>query len=317
MDNLRQDAAFPSRPQQIEFARLNLNYTVMSKRKLLALVERGLVAGWDDPRMPTIAGLRRRGYTKEALHDFCARIGVAKKENVIDVALLEHTVREDLNRRAQRALAVVRPLRVVIENYAEDRSETVAAVNNPEDPGAGTRQVPFSRVLYIERDDFMEVPAKKFFRLSPGNEVRLRYAYILKCERVVKDANGGIVELRATIDPESLSGATAARRVKGTIHWVSAAHAIDAEVRLYDRLFASEDPSDEGRDPLTDLNPDSLEIVRECKAEPALADAAPGRRYQFERQGYFCVDPDSRPGAPVFNRTVTLKDAWARIASRG
>ncbi len=317
VDNLRQDAAFPSRPQQIEFARLNLNYTVMSKRKLLALVERGLVAGWDDPRMPTIAGLRRRGYTKEALHDFCARIGVAKKENVIDVALLEHTVREDLNRRAQRALAVVRPLRVVIENYAEDRSETVAAVNNPEDPGAGTRQVPFSRVLYIERDDFMEVPAKKFFRLSPGNEVRLRYAYILKCERVVKDANGGIVELRATIDPESLSGATAARRVKGTIHWVSAAHAIDAEVRLYDRLFASEDPSDEGRDPLTDLNPDSLEIVRECKAEPALADAAPGRRYQFERQGYFCVDPDSRPGAPVFNRTVTLKDAWARIASRG
>jgi glutaminyl-tRNA synthetase len=317
VEHVRYDAAFRSRPQQIEFARLNLNYTVMSKRKLLALVERKLVAGWDDPRMPTIAGLRRRGFTAEALRDFCSRIGVAKKENVIDVALLEHTVREDLNRRAQRALAVIRPLRVIIENYPEDRRETIAAGNNPEDPGAGTRTMPFSRVLYIERDDFMEVPAKKFFRLSPGAEVRLRYAYILKCERVIKDDAGEIVELRATIDQESLSGATAARRVKGTIHWVSAADAIDAEVRLYDRLFASEDPSDEGRDPLTDLNPNSLEVVRGCKVEPALADAKPSSRFQFERQGYFSVDPDSRPGALVFNRTVTLKDSWARIASRG
>jgi glutaminyl-tRNA synthetase len=317
VDNVRHDAAFRSRPQQIEFARLNLNYTVMSKRKLLALVERKLVNGWDDPRMPTLAGFRRRGYTPEAIRDFCARIGIAKKENVIDVALLEHTVREDLNRRARRALVVIRPLRVVIENHAEDRTETVDAVNNPEDPGAGTRRIPFSRVLYIERDDFMEAPPKKFFRLSPGAEVRLRYGYILKCERVVKNAAGEIVELRATIDPESLSGATAARRVKGTIHWVSAAHAVDAEVRLYDRLFASEDPSDEGRDPLTDLNPTSLEIVRGCKAEPALAQVNPSERFQFERQGYFSVDPDSRPGAPVFNRTVTLKDTWARIAGRG
>ena len=317
VENVRHDAAFRSRPQQIEFARLNLNYTVMSKRKLLALVEHRLVDGWDDPRMPTIAGLRRRGYTPEALRDFCARIGVTKKENVIDVALLEHTIREDLNRRAQRALAVIRPLRVVIENYPEDRRETVNAVNNPEDPAAGTRQIPFSRVLYIERDDFMEVPPKKFFRLSPGTEVRLRYAYILKCGRVIKDDSGEIVELRATIDPESLSGATSTRRVKGTIHWVSAADAIDAEVRLYDRLFASEDPSDEGRDPLTDLNPASLEVVRGCKVEPALAQATPSTRYQFERQGYFSVDPDSRPGTPVFNRTVTLKDTWAKIAGRG
>jgi glutaminyl-tRNA synthetase len=317
VDNIRHDAAFKSRPQQIEFARLNLNYTVMSKRKLLALVERKLVHGWDDPRMPTLAGFRRRGFTPEAIRDFCARIGIAKKENVIDVALLEHTVREDLNRRARRVLAVIRPLRVVIENYPEDRTETLEAVNNPEDPGAGTRTLPFSRVLYIERDDFMEVPPKKFFRLSPGAEVRLRYAYILKCERVVKDAAGEIVELRATIDQESLSGATASRKVKGTIHWVSAAHALDAEVRLYDRLFASEDPSDEGRDPLTDLNPDSLEIVRNAKVEPALAEVSVSQRFQFERQGYFSVDPDSRPGALVFNRTVTLRDTWAKIAGRG
>jgi glutaminyl-tRNA synthetase len=316
VDNIRHDAAFQSRPQQIEFARLNLNYTVMSKRKLLALVERKLVNGWDDPRMPTIAGLRRRGFTPEALRDFCARIGIAKKENVIDVALLEHTVREDLNRRAQRVLAVIRPLRIVIENYPEDRTETVEAVNNPEDDAAGKRKIPFSRVLYIERDDFMEVPPKKFFRLSPGTEVRLRYGYILKCERVVKNDAGEIVELRATIDPESLTGTTAGRRVKGTIHWVSAAHAVDAEVRLYDRLFASEDPSDEGRDPLTDLNPNSLEIVRGAKVEPALAQVQPADRFQFERQGYFAVDPDSQPGAPVFNRTVTLKDTWAKIAGR-
>ena len=316
VDHIRHDAAFRSRPQQIEFARLNLNYTVMSKRKLLALVEQRLVAGWDDPRMPTIAGLRRRGYTPEAIRDFCARIGVAKKENVIDVALLEHTVREDLNRRAQRALAVLRPLKVVITNYPAGRVEEVAATNNPEDPAAGTRKVPFSRELYIEQDDFMEVPVKKFFRLSPGSEVRLRYAYILKCDEVVKDASGTIAELRGTIDLDSLNGATATRRVKGTIHWVSAAHAVDAELRLYDRLFLSEDPGDEGRNPLTDMNPESLDITTDAKVEPSLAAAPAGARFQFERQGYFCVDPDTRQTRPVFNRTVTLKDAWAKIAAK-
>ncbi len=308
--------AFPSRPQQIEFARLNLNYTVMSKRKLLALVERKLVAGWDDPRMPTIAGIRRRGYTPEAMREFCARIGVAKKENVIDVALLEAVVREDLNRRARRVLAVLRPIKVVIENYPEGKVEQLSAVNNPEDPAAGSRTIPFSRELYIERDDFMEAPPKKFFRLSPGNEVRLRYAYILKCERVIKDDAGAIAELRCTVDLESLTGETATRRVKGTVHWVSAAHAVDAEVRLYDRLFISEDPGGEGRDPLSDLNPASLEVLTGCKVEPALAGATAAQRFQFERQGYFSVDPDSRPGAPVFNRTVTLKDTWAKISAR-
>jgi glutaminyl-tRNA synthetase len=307
---------FRSRPQQIEFARLNLNYTVMSKRKLLALVQQRLVDGWDDPRMPTIAGIRRRGYTPEAVRDFCARIGVAKKENVIDVALLEHTVREDLNRRALRALAVLRPLKVVIENVPDGRVEDVSATNNPEDPSAGARIVPFSRVIYIEQDDFMEVPAKKFFRLSPGSEVRLRYAYILKCEGVVKDASGAVVELRCSYDADSLNGPTATRKVKGTIHWVSAAHAHDAEVRLYDRLFLSEDPGAGDRDPLTDLNPTSLERIEHAKVEPALASAAPGTRFQFERQGYFCVDPDSRDGKPVFNRTVTLKDSWANIQKR-
>jgi glutaminyl-tRNA synthetase len=306
----------PARPQQIEFARLNLNFTVMSKRKLLALVEQQLVSGWDDPRLPTIAGLRRRGFTPEAVRDFCARIGVAKKENVIDIALLEHTVREDLNRRAARALAVVRPLKVVIDNYPEGRDEHVEAVNNPEDPSAGTRRLPFSRELYIEHDDFMETPPKKFFRLSPGTEVRLRYAYIMKCERVVKNAAGEIVELRCTYDPESLSGATATRRVKGTIHWVSAPHSREAEVRIYDRLFQSPDPGGDGRDPLDDLNPGSLTRVPGCRIEPSLADAPPGSRFQFERLGYFCVDPDSRPGAPVFNRTVTLKDTWAKISAR-
>jgi glutaminyl-tRNA synthetase len=303
----------PGQPQQIEFARLNLNYTVMSKRKLLALVEQQIVSGWDDPRMPTIAGFRRRGFTPESIRDFCARIGVAKKENVIDVALLEHTVREDLNRRALRALAVVRPLKVVIENYPEDRSEQVEAINNPEDPSAGTRVLPFSRDLFIERDDFMEVPPKKFFRLSPGTEVRLRYAYILKCERVVKDSSGAVIELRCTYDPGSLKGETASRRVKGTIHWLSAREAREAEVRIYDRLFQSSDPEEGGRDPLTDLNPASLERVTGCKIEPSLAGSAPGDRFQFERLGYFCTDPDSRPGAPVFNRTVTLKDTWAKI----
>ena len=316
VDNLGRDGGFRSRPQQIEFARLNLNYTVMSKRKLLALVEQGLVRGWNDPRMPTIAGLRRRGFTPEAVRDFCTRIGVAKKENVVDVALLEHTVREDLNRRAQRGLAVLRPLRIEIENYPEGQVAYVDAVNNPEDPGAGVRKIPFSRVLYIEADDFMKDPAKKFFRLSPGNEVRLRYAYILKCERVVTDPSGTPMELKCTIDTESLNGSTAARRVKGTIHWVSAAHAVDAEVRLYDRLFRSADPGDSGRDPLADLNTESLTVLTACKVESMLANAAPGTRFQFERQGYFCVDPDSRDGAPVFNRTVTLKDTWAKISGK-
>ena len=316
VDNLGRDGGFRSRPQQIEFARLNLNYTVMSKRKLLALVEQGLVRGWNDPRMPTIAGLRRRGFTPEAVRDFCTRIGVAKKENVVDVALLEHTVREDLNRRAPRGLAVLHPLRVEIENYPEAQVEYVDAFNNPEDPGAGVRKIPFSRVLYIEADDFMKDPPKKFFRLSPGNEVRLRYAYILKCERVVTDPSGTPMELKCTIDTESLNGSTAARRVKGTIHWVSAAHAVDAEVRLYDRLFRSEDPGDSGRDPLADLNTESLTVLTACKVESMLANAAPGTRFQFERQGYFCVDPDSRDGAPVFNRTVTLKDTWAKISGK-
>jgi len=306
-----------SRPQQIEFARLNLNYTVMSKRKMLALVKLGHVAGWDDPRMPTIAGIRRRGYTPAAMRDFCSRIGVAKKENVIDIALLEATVREDLNRIAPRALAVLRPVKVVIENLSERFARTVTAINNPEDESAGTRQIPLAREIYIERDDFMEAPPKKFFRLSPGNEVRLRYAYIIKCERVVKDGAGEIVELRCTADLESLDGATAARRVKGTIHWVSAADAVTAEVRLYDRLFNSEAPAEGDRDPLTDLNPNSLERLTTAKVEPSLASAPAGTRIQFERQGYFCVDPDSRPGAPVFNRTVTLKDSWAKIATKG
>ena len=307
---------FKSRPQQIEFARLNLNYTVMSKRKLLALVQQQLVSGWDDPRLPTLAGLRRRGYTAEAVRDFCARIGVAKKENAIDIALLEHTVREDLNRHALRALAVLRPLKLVIENYPEGRVEQLEAVNNPEDSSAGTRRIPFSRVLYIEQDDFMEAPPKKFFRLSPGTEVRLRYGYIIKCERVVKDAGGAITEVRCSYDAESLNGVTASRRVKGTIHWVSAEHAGDAEIRLYDRLFLSEDPGADGRDPLDDLNPQSLDVITGAKVEPSLVSAAAGSRFQFERQGYFCADPDSRPGTPVFNRTVTLKDSWAKIQKR-
>jgi glutaminyl-tRNA synthetase len=317
VEHFRTSESGTSRPQQIEFARLNLNYTVMSKRKLLALVELKHVDGWDDPRMPTIAGIRRRGYPPAAMRDFCSRIGVAKKENVIDMALLEATVREELNRTAPRALAVLRPVKVVIENLPDGFARSITAVNNPEDESAGTREIPLAREIYIERDDFMETPPKKFFRLSPGNEVRLRYGYIIKCERVVKDASGEIVELRCSADLESLDGATAARRVKGTIHWVSAADAVTAEVRLYDRLFKSEDPGEGDRDPLTDLNPDSLDRVTTAKVEPSLAHAAVGTRYQFERQGYFCVDPDSRPGAPVFNRTVTLKDTWAKVAARG
>jgi glutaminyl-tRNA synthetase len=316
VEHVRVEGGFPSRPRQIEFARLNLNYTVMSKRKLLALVERKQVRGWDDPRMPTLAGFRRRGYTPESIREFCTRIGVAKKQNVVDVALLEATVREDLNRRALRAMAVLHPLKVVIENLPADAEPVMQADNNPEDPLAGRRPLPFSREIYIERDDFMENPPKKFFRLSPGSEVRLRYAFILKCERVVKDASGKVTELLCTVDPESLDGATANRRVKGTIHWVSARHARDAEVRLYDRLFVDEDPEQGGRDPLEGLNPGSLEVVTGAKIEPRLAAAPPGSRFQFERQGYFAVDSDSRLEAPVFNRTVTLRDSWARIVKQ-
>ena len=306
-------------PRQYEFARLNLNYTVMSKRKLLQLVEQKYVSGWDDPRMPTISGLRRRGCTPEAIRDFCSRIGVAKKENVIDVAQLEHSIREDLNRRASRVMAVLRPLKLVITNYPDGQVEYVDVINNPEDASAGTRKVPFSRVLYIERDDFMENPPKKFFRLSPGKEVRLRCAYFVTCTEAVKDANGEVVELRCTYDPATRGGdAPDGRRVKATLHWVSAAHAIPVEVRLYDRLFNVEDPENvpEGKTFLDNLNPDSLEVLRGSLAEPGLAGAAPGTRVQFERIGYFCVDPDSTGGRLVFNRTVPLRDTWAKISQR-
>ncbi|HEX3798522.1 MAG TPA: glutamine--tRNA ligase/YqeY domain fusion protein [Verrucomicrobiae bacterium] len=310
----------PCHPQQIEFARLNLSYTVMSKRKLLQLVEENLVTGWDDPRMPTVAGLRRRGVTPEAIRHFCARIGVTKYNGLTDIALLEHSVREDLNKRALRVMAVLRPVKVVLTNYPDHMIEELDAVNNPEDPSAGSRKVPFSRVLYIERDDFMEVPAKKFFRLSPGNEVRLRYAYIIKCVEVVKDANGEITELQCTIDPDSKSGgATASRKIKGTIHWVSAAHAVSAEVRMFDRLFTVEQPDadEEGRDFKTFLNPNSLETLTSAKLEPSLADAKAEARYQFERLGYFRADPkDSQPGKLVFNRIVSLRDSWAKEAAK-
>ncbi len=302
-------------PQQIEFARLNLSHTVLSKRKLLELVDSGLVSGWDDPRMPTIAGLRRRGYTPEAIRDFCERIGVAKADSVVDVGLLEHCLREDLNRRAPRAMAVLRPLRLVLDNYPEDQVEELEAVNNPEDPGAGTRRVPFSRVLYIEGEDFRENPPRKYFRLSPGAEVRLRYAYFVRCTRVVKDPlTGEIVELHGTYDPSTRGGdAPDGRKVKGTIHWVSAPHAVDAEVRLYDHLFLKSRP-DEEDDWKVALNPNSLERLVGCKLEPALAGAKPGTRYQFERNGYFCVDSvDSSSTHLVFNRTVSLRDSWAKI----
>jgi glutaminyl-tRNA synthetase len=304
----------PSRPRQIEFARLNLTYTVMSKRRLLELVEDELVSGWDDPRMPTIVGMRRRGYTAEAIRVFCERIGVAKRENVIDVALLEHAVREDLNRHAPRVMAVLRPLRVVIENYPEAQSEELDVVNNPEDPSAGTRKVRFSRVLYIDRDDFREDPPKKFFRLAPGREVRLRCAYFVTCTRAIKDERTGeVVELYCRYDPATRGGdAPDGRKVKATLHWVSAAHAVEAEVRLYDRLFNTEQPGADG-DYRSDLNPNSLEVIRDAKVEPSAAAAPAATRFQFERLGYFCVDPDSTPEHPVFNRTVTLKDSWAKI----
>jgi glutaminyl-tRNA synthetase len=311
----------PCHPQQIEFARLNLNYTVLSKRKLIELVEKGIVTGWDDPRMPTLSGYRRRGYTPEAIRTFCERIGVARADSTVDIGLMEHCLREDLNRRAPRVMAVLRPLRVTIVNYPEGRTEVLDAVNNPEDPAAGTRQVPFSREIYIEREDFMEDPPKKFFRLAPGREVRLRYAYFIKCVAVVKDpATGEVAELRCTYDPATRGGdAPDGRKVQGTLHWVSAAHAVTAEVRLYNHLFTRENPNDveEGRHFTDTVNPGSLEVLKGCRLEPSLAAAAPGSRFQFERMGYFCADlKDSQPDRPVFNRSVTLRDTWAKIAKK-
>jgi glutaminyl-tRNA synthetase len=303
----------PSRPRQIEFARLNLNYTVMSKRKLLRLVTEGHVRGWDDPRMPTIAAYRRRGYTPASIRNFAERVGVARRENVIDVGLLEFCVREDLNKTAPRVMGVLDPLRVVIENYPEGQSEELETANLPDDPSAGTRRVPFSRVVYIEREDFLEDPPKKFFRLSPGREVRLRSAYFITCTDVIKDESGAIVELRATYDPATRGGDSPdGRRPKATLHWVSAEHALDCEVRLYDRLFKVEDPEAEG-DFLDHINPDSLQVITHAKLEPSVRGAAPQSRYQFERLGYFCVDKDSTEDHLVFNRTATLKDAWAKV----
>ena len=302
--------------QQIEFARLNLSYTVMSKRKLLQLVQDARVSGWDDPRMPTICGLRRRGYSPESIRNFCQVISVNKFNSTIDISLLEHCVREDLNRTSPRVMAVLQPLKVIIDNFPEDKVEEVEAVNNPEDPSAGVRRVPFSRELYIERDDFMETPPKKFYRLAPGREVRLRYAYFIRCTGVVKDAKGEIAELHCTYDPATRGGdAPDGRKVKSTLHWLSAPHAIEAEVRLYEHLFRSENPDDveEGSDFKSNLNPNSLEVLTGCKVEPSLADAKPLQRFQFERLGYFCVDPDSRNGRLIFNRTVTLRDEWAKI----
>jgi glutaminyl-tRNA synthetase len=307
-------------PQQIEFARLNLNYTVMSKRKLLRLVQEGHVRGWDDPRMPTLSGMRRRGYTPQAIRTFCERIGLAKRDSVVDIALLEHCLREDLNKRAPRVMAVLHPIKVIIDNYPEGQVEELEAINNPEDASTGTRKVPFSRVLYIERDDFREELPKGFFRLSPGREVRLRYAYIIKCVNVIKDEKTGeVVELHCTYDPETKSGSTGAeRKVKATLHWVSAEHAVPAEVRLYDLLFTKPDPDDvpEGSNFTKYLNPNSLEVLTTCCLEPSLANAKPKDRYQFERLGYFCVDPDSSKEKLVFNRTVTLRDEWAKIEKK-
>jgi glutaminyl-tRNA synthetase len=313
---IQQLGIFPS--HQYEFARLNINYTVMSKRKLLQLVKEGHVSGWDDPRMPTICGFRRRGYTPEAIRNFCDRIGVAKRDNIIDYSLLEFSLREHLNKIAPRMMAVLNPVKVVITNYPENQVETLTAINNPEDETAGTRQVPFSRELYIERDDFMENPPKKYFRLAPGQEVRLRYAYFVTCQEVIKDEQGNIVEIHCTYDPATRGGDSPdGRKVKGTIHWVSAQHAIGAEVRLFDRLFKVPAPDDveEGHTFLENLNPDSLKVLTDCKLEPALANVKPMDRMQFERLGYFCVDKDSTPGHLVFNRTCTLKDSWAKINS--
>jgi len=307
-------------PQQIEFARLNLTYTVMSKRKLLRLVKEGYVGGWDDPRMPTISGMRRRGYSPESIRNFCRRIGVNKFNSTVDMALLDHCLREDLNKTSARVMAVLRPLKVVIDNYPEGQTEELDAINNPENPMAGTRKVPFSREFYIEQDDFMEEPPRKFFRLAPGREVRLRYAYFVTCTDVVKDADGNIVELHCTYDPATRGGdAPDGRKVKATLHWVSAQHALKAEVRLYDNLFTRENPDDveEGQDFTANLNPDSLETLTESYVEPSLAQAKPLDRVQFERLGYFCVDRDSTPEKPVFNRTVGLRDTWAKIKKKG
>ncbi|MBN73489.1 MAG: glutamine--tRNA ligase, partial [Gimesia sp.] len=307
-------------PQQIEFARLNLTYTVMSKRKLLELVQGKYVSGWDDPRMPTICGMRRRGVTPEALREFCKTIGVTKYNSMTDKVVLENCMRDHLNQVAPRVMGVLKPLRVVIDNYPDDTSEELDAINNPNDESAGTRKVPFSKVIYIERDDFMEDPPKKFFRLSPGKEVRLRYAYFVTCTDVIKDDDGEVVELRCTYDPATRGGdAPDGRKVKATIHWVSEAHALDAEVRLYDHLFDQPDPEDlpEGVDYKSNLNPRSLQVLSGCKLEPGLKEAEPGSRFQFERLGYFCVDTkDSAPGKPVFNRTVTLRDTWAKVGKQ-
>lgn len=308
---------FPSR--QFEFDRLNLTYTLLSKRKLLTLVQDGLVSGWDDPRMPTLSGIRRRGYTPEAIRNFCSQIGVSKTQGTTQIGLLEHHVREDLNKHAPRVMAVLRPLRVVIDNYPDDLVEEMDAVNNPEDPAAGSRKVPFSKVLYIEQDDFREDPPKQFFRLAPGREVRLRYGYFIRCTEVVKNEQGEVIELHCTYDPETRGGnAPDGRKVKSTIHWVSARHATEAEVRLYEHLFAKENPSEveEGKDFRDNLNPNSLEVIAGAWVEPSLAEAKPGTRLQFERLGYFCVDRESQPGRPVFNRTVGLRDAWAKIEKR-
>jgi len=308
---------FPS--QQIEFDRLSLTYTMMSKRKLRQLVEEGHVRGWDDPRMPTLSGLRRRGYTPEAIRNFVGAVGVSRTNGIIELAMLEHFLREDLNKRALRVMAVLRPLKVVIDNYPEGQVEQMDAVNNPEDRSAGSRQVPFSKVLYIEQDDFRETPPKQYFRLSPGREVRLRYGYLVTCTSVVKNDKGEVVEVHCTYDPATRGGNTPdGRKVKATIHWVSAAHAVDAEVRVYETLFSKENPdeTEDGQDFTANLNPNSLELISQAKLEPSLAEAKPGSRYQFERLGYFCVDPDSKPGKPVFNRTVALKDGWAKIEKK-
>lgn len=317
-DWVLQDWESPEKPQQTEFARLNLTNTVMSKRKLRTLVEKGLVSGWDDPRMPTISGLRRRGYTPESIRDFCERIGVAKSNSTVDIALLEHCIREDLNVNAARAMTVLQPLKVVLTNYPEGQVEELEAENNPENDQMGTRKIAFSRVLYIEQDDFMENPSKKYFRLSPGKEVRLKYAYIIKCEEVIKDEQGQVIELRCTYDPETKSGAgTSTKKVKGVLHWASAEHAVDAEVRLYEYLLTNEEEEESDSDDfIAKLNPNSL-VVRQAKAEPSLANVTGGKRYQFLRQGFFVADPDSKPGKPVFNRIVGLRDSWAKVQKEG
>ena len=308
----------PCHPQQIEFARLNLSFTIMSKRKLLQLVEKGHVSGWDDPRMPTISGLRRRGYTPAAIRNFCDRIGVARRDSIVDLALLEYSIREDLNQHAPRVMGVLRPIKLIIDNYPAGQVEMLEAKNNPEDPSMGTREIPFSGELFIERDDFMEDPPKKFFRLAPGREVRLRYAYYVTCTGVDQDpATGEITAIHCTYDPETKGGwSSDGRKIKGTLHWVSAAHALKAEVRLYDRLFKAPAPGQgrEDKDWLADLNPNSLEVLTQCRLEPSLKNGRAGDLYQFERQGYFCLDPDTAPERPVFNRTVTLRDSWAKIA---